>query len=313
VQHAYRGLIGREPMRAPDDYSDPLFKYQFQGFLAQANTFRAAADKFRANDYNFKGIIKELVKSPYFRAKNAVALSPEQQALLADVGMAQLLKPELLHRKIMAVLGVPWGGVNNPLLSFNPRDPSDTGLYQLFYGGQDSDQVTARVDEPNGVMAAVAERMAIQMSCFAAPDDFAKTAEDRKLFPFVKVDGVDNDPMDLEPTTPNGLDIPAAQQGIKQAIVQLHERILGEKLAINDPEVDATYQLFLETWNEGKQKLIDGELNDGLQGPCQATEEFYTGAPWPDDQQVTEDPGYSIRAWMAVLTYMLSDYQFLYE
>jgi hypothetical protein len=213
----------------------------------------------------------------------------------------------------MAVLGVPWGGVQSPLLSYNPRNPADTGLYQLFYGGHDSDQVTVRISEPNGVMAAVAERMAIQMSCFAAPNDFAKTDDNRSLFPYVKVDGVDNDPMELEPTTPNGLDIPAAQQGIKQAIVHLHERILGEKLAMDDPEVDATYQLFLETWNEGKQKLIDGELDDGLAGPCQATEEFYTGMAWPDDQQVTQDPGYSIRAWMAVLTYMLSDYQFLYE
>jgi hypothetical protein len=29
--------------------------------------------------------------------------------------------------------------------------------------------------------------------------------------------------------------------------------------------------------------------------------------------QITKDPNFTIRAWMAVTTYMLSDWRFLYE
>ena len=33
----------------------------------------------------------------------------------------------------------------------------------------------------------------------------------------------------------------------------------------------------------------------------------------PEELRVTEDPDYSVRAWMAVVTYLLSDYNFVYE
>jgi nucleoside-diphosphate-sugar epimerase len=44
--------------------------------------------------------------------------------------------------------------------------------------------------------------------------------------------------------------------GRKANIQHLHERILGEKLDIDDPEIDRTYQLFLETWKEGSASMV---------------------------------------------------------
>lgn len=315
VYNAYRGLIGRNPMVAPDDYADPLFQHKFRGFIAQANTFRHIGDNFRANNFNFKTILKDMVMTPYFRAKNAVALSPEQQALLADVGMARLLPPEMLHRKINAVLGIPWveQGIRSPNLNYDPRNPGQVGQYQLYYGGIDSDTTTDRVSEPNGVMAAVTDRMAIQMACRAVPDDFAQEAENRKLFPMVQLNGKQEDPMTLAPETPNGIAIPLAQQGVKEAIVHLHDRVLGEKLSVDDAEVEQTYQLFLETWNEGKQGITDMSLGEQLLQECAATAEFYSGMSYPAERQVTNDPNYVVRAWMAVLVYNLGQFEFIFE
>ena len=38
-----------------------------------------------------------------------------------------------------------------------------------------------------------------------------------------------------------------------------------------------------------------------------------TGEPYPEEQQVVDDPNYTVRAWMAVMAYLLSDYRFLHE
>lgn len=320
VQHVYTAFTGREPLIAPTDFTDPLHEYHFRSFLAQNITFDAIAKKFKASNYNFKTVVKEMIKSPYFRAKNAVVLSKELQAQLAEVGTAHLLTPEELHKKVVAVFGIPWAGQDEngtlfPRLVAPPSQPTNAGLYQMFYGGVDNDQVTSRIREPNGVMAAVAERMAIEVSCRAIPQDFARLPENRKLFKVLTIDGVEQDPINLEPETPSGLPIPAAEAAIKETIVQLHEHILGEHLAVNDEEVARTYALFLETWREGKEKLEEGFETSGIGSglTCAAVRDPWTGNEYPADQQVTEDDKYIIRAWMAVATYLISDQKFLYE
>ncbi len=318
VYNIYKGLTGQEALTAPGDFQDPLYAAKFHSFLAQANTFRAIADHFLApaSNQNVKQVIRELVMSPYFRAQNSIPLTSEQEASLAEVGMGHLLTPEQLHNKITAVMGMPWmENGNNPMLTTNPRDPSDLGRFQLFYGGQDADTVTTRITAPNGLMAAVAERMATQMSCRAVPQDVYRPADQRLLLKFVDVNGKQVDPVDLQPEDDNGISIQAAEAGIRQAIVNLHEHMLGEHLTPTHPEVERTYKLFLETWREGKQKMALSEqpLSPNLPGECQADQDPYTGVAYPDEDSITEDSDYTIRAWMAVVTYLLTDYQFLYE
>jgi hypothetical protein len=314
VYNAYLGLTGKEPLIAPEDFSDPLYDSQFRAFLAQANTFRGVAEKFKEADYNFKVVVRELVMSPYFRAMNSVKLSEQEAVALSDVGMGRLLTPKQLHKKVLAVLGIPWGSTNNPNLTHTPRDPAESGQYQLYYGGVDFSDVTTRITEPNGLMAAVAERMAIQMSCAAVPTDFSRLPADRKLFPTVEIEGTVYDPMELQPES-GGLEVPQAIQGIKETIRSLHKHILGENLPVTDEEVERTYQLFVETWREGSALVgqeVDGLPND-LPGQCQSTEEYFSGTALPEEQQVISDENYVVRSWMAVLTYLLSDYKFLYE
>lgn len=313
VYNLYRGLTGREPLVAPTDYADPLYDARFEAFLAQANVFHQIGEKFELANMNAKVIVKELVLSPYFRGVNAVTMDPNDLGKLEEVGLGRLLTPEILHNKINAIFGVPWAnGDLEPRLVHEPRDLSDTGTYQLFYGGVDFDTVSTRITDPNGLMAAVGERMAMEMSCFAVPTDLSRLPDERRLFKPIVIDGITYDPKDLVPES-GGLEVPLAVQGIKQTIANLHFSVLGEQVSPDHPEVERTYQLFLETWREGQEKLASDELSTDLPSACRVEREFFTDTPLPEEQRVIADEKYTIRAWMAVMTYLISDYKFLYE
>jgi hypothetical protein len=109
-------------------------------------------------------------------------------------------------------------------------------------------------------------------------------------------------------------DTPATNEAaIKQNIQYLHAQILGEDLALDDPEIAQTYQLFAETFAEGNQKLKDKTVNSYLQYNCTGRKNWITGEEIPDANRLKDDKNYVVRSWMAVVSYLLSDYRFLYE
>lgn len=312
----FKGLTGREPLLAPTDTADPEYSGKFASFYAQADTFRRISESFVASHYDLRLVIAKLVQSPYFRAVNSVALDATTKLKLKDVGRAQLLPPEQLHDKVTAVLGLPWGdNPEAPFLRGNYRSPANLGAFQLFYGGMDSNSVTTRSTAPNGVLASVAERMAIQMGCRSVPYDFTRETEKRLLFPLVQLNEKLIDPKGFEPETSDGLPIDLAQQGIRQTLVHLHERILGETLALDDPEIDRSFNLFVEAWRAGVKgmKATEKPISKELPGDCRATRDFYSRTEFTPERKLTTDETYVVRAWMAVVTYLLGDYKFLYE
>lgn len=312
----YKALTGRDPIIAPSDTSDPEYPGKFASFYAQADTFRRIGEAFVASKYDLRVVVAKLVESPYFRATNSVKLSDEARLRLADVGRAQLLPPEQLHDKIQAVLGIPWAdGNKNPYLRSQYRTPGNLGGFQLFYGGIDSNSVTNRSTAPNGVLASVAERMSIQMACRSVPYDFTRAEDERLLFPLVELDGKKVDPVSFEPETEAGLPIELAQEGIRRTLVHLHERILGESHREDDAEIERAFNLFVEAWRQGRDgmKATEKPISPDLPSDCRATRDYFSGATLPDQQQVTTDHNYVIRAWMAVTMYLLGDYKFLYE
>jgi hypothetical protein len=181
--------------------------------------------------------------------------------------------------------------------------------YRLLYGGIDSNDVVKRSTDPNGVMANISERMSIEMACMAVPRDFWKPADQRRLFKIIEPT--------FAPKDANGYDVGPAVDKIKAQIQQLHQYILGENLDIGDPEIERTYQLFVDTWSEGQQRMAlpDGDPNKAGTwiDHCAVETDWWNQTDLPDDQKLTDDPNYTIRAWMAVVTYLLSDYSFLYE
>ncbi len=223
--------------------------------------------RFVAANHNFKLLVKDIIASDYFLARNlAVGENPNAYA---DVGAGRLLTAEELDRKITDITGgnYQWRGPNS--------NSGLRGRHYLLYGGIDSDEVLTRTTEPTSLIDGIQERISNQVACQRVAADLYDN--NGTLFPFVD-----------ETDIPDG---GAGESAIRQNIQFLHRHILGEDLALNAAEIDSTYQLFLDV-------RAEGEAN--IQSPCR-------GGGGNTDTNRTVIP------WMAVVTYLLADYRFLYE
>ncbi len=284
----YRALTGQKPLAYPTDPKHPDYKQLLTAWELQDEAMRAISNEFIAANYDLKLIVREVILSPYFRGHNmGRAPTDIRKAELVAVGTGRLSTPELLSRKIQAIAGVRWGGTGTDLL---------LGDYKILYGGIDSFDVTQRLGDINQIMASVATRMALEVACTATAFDFTKPAEQRLLFPLV------------DKTTTPDLD----EDAIRNNIVYLHDRILGEVVGPNDPSVNASYKLFADTHAQGLQAIVDETESTSL-GSCQAIKDPTTNTDLPAELQIKTDDAYAIRAWQAVVIYLLSDYTFLYE
>jgi hypothetical protein len=202
------------------------------------------------------------------------------------------LTPEELDKRILATTGVQWG-----------TNLSDR--YRLLYGGIDSNGVSVRLTEPNGVIAAVGSRMANNVSCLAVAPDFVVPKEQRRLFPYVE--------KTYQPYTDDGFDVPMVQENIRLNIQHLFLRILGQDLTLDDPEIEIAYQLWLDLYEEGKGLVEDGTESQYLQYTCRSVWDPITREVLPSELNYYHDQYYTMRAWRGVLTYLLADYHFLVE
>jgi len=276
VEHVYYILMGRNVLAAPQDIDDPLFTARRRAYVAQRDMIASVAEAFTADDFNLKTAFKEMIRSEFYRADgvSTAERSPERLAELDDLGLMRLLGPEQLERKIVAVFGEPRG-----------RPKPDHTKTDILYGGIDSKQVTERAADPSGAMGAIQRMMAHEVSCKNVAYDFTTEPEKRVLFP------------EIEPeVTPRD---PANEKEIRTAIVHLHQRLLGLEQKPDDPDVDRTYRLF------------KGIVEDAHAGGGFETRDIYF-CRGRDDQRL-EDPEYTIRAWRAVVAYLLLQHEFLYE
>ena len=273
IEHAYRMLTGQDPLTLPTDATRADYDAAFRAYEVQHEYFKQLSDKFVESNYDFKTLIKEVVKSPYYRAWNARSVSPKRQSELAELGTARLLTPEMLHRKIIATTGTEWRVNDRPVLM-------STNEFKLLYGGIDSISITTRMKALNPLAASIARRMSNEVSCLATAQDFSRPQEERFMFPNVTLDD-----------TPN-----SNEAAIRENIKHLHWQLLGEKLEDGDPELERAYTLFRDVWQDGQ----NNDYGTGLPGMCQG-------------DNVGDDPNYTVRSWMAVVSYMLSSYKFLHE
>jgi len=211
------------------------------------------------------------------------------------VGAARLLTPEMLNRKIAAVTGYRWRK------AYDWQNQHDWLMedYTILYGGIDSESTITRLTAPNGIIGNVAARMANETACSITAYDFTKAKSDRKFFPMVDL---------TEVPESSGNTVDGSVTDIRKNIQHMHELLLDEKLELDDPEIDRTYQVFLDTWHELSQSG-----DHGLTGNCQGRWNPTDGSDLPMGVQITDDKNYTVRSWMAVTSYLLSDYKFLYE
>ena len=136
-------------------------------------------------------------------------------------------------------------------------------------------------------MGAIQRMMANEVACKNVALDFSKPPAERLLFP------------NIEPEVVPGGDDAATEGRIRAAIVHLHHHILGRRDSATDPEVDRTYRLFAGI-------VADAHAREGFE-----TNEIYSCTAERDVR--FPDPHYTVRAWRAVVTYLLRQHEFLYE
>lgn len=302
VRIVYRGLTGHDPLKAPAAGAPQA---ETEAYLAEAGHLDEITAKYVGANRNLKTLIKEIIVSPYWRAdglKN-VAFSAVHEV----TGATRLLTPEMLHRKIEALFGFQWRGPvdqyaanRNVFSAARLLDPRQ--YYQQIYGGIDSFTITERLTDPNGLMVIVQERMANEMACYGVPNDFLSTRTARRLFPHVDTSTV--------------LTSAQGQAAVRQNIQHLHRYLLGEELALTDAEIEHTYALFATVLQQGQSAMLGKSETSSLPTRCMRNNDINTGTSLNVaggvDGRLRSDSNYAIRAWMAVVAYLLADYRFIY-
>jgi hypothetical protein len=95
--------------------------------------------------------------------------------------------------------------------------------------------------------------------------------------------------------------------------VHLYKHVLDETVNPEDEEAFAAYELWLQTWRNGKARVLAATEPVDLPGACRAENDYFTREALPEEQRLRRDPEYTIRAWNAVLAYLLSDARFLHH
>jgi hypothetical protein len=273
VEHVYYILFGRKTLQSPDDIDDPHFASRRRAYLAQRKQIESTALEFADSGFNLKTAFRSLIASDFYRVDGlqAIAMNPDRAAELDDIGIVRLLSPEQLERKLKAIFGKEWGRLD--------------GETKILYGGIDSISITERNADPSGAMGAIQRILANDVACYHVARDFRREASERLLF------------STIEPSVVPGDDM--SNQRFRQTIVSLHQRLLGQDLVAEDPEVERTFQLFTG---------IVADAN--AQGRFEPRETYFCGGR---EEFRSEDPLYTIRAWRGIVTYLLRQHSFLYE
>lgn len=279
----YRAVMGRDAYALPENPEDTDYEFKIAAYSAEQQMLQDVAANFVAGSagngsHNLKDLLVDLTLSDHFRADSVDAITSSQNIELDRVGTGKLLTPEQLNRKLETTSGFSWN-----YGSFSALDE----VYLLTYGGIDSFGITERATDLTTLMSAVVITMANEVSCPITAQDFGRSQSQRKLFPFVELNSL--------PTN--------SESAIRSNIQHLHSTLLGEELGINDPEIDATYDLFAAVWNARKA------ANKGP-GVNSETEICITDNV---SNPVLSDSNQTLRSWAAIVNYMIRDYKFIHE
>ncbi|MDC0157550.1 DUF1592 domain-containing protein [Verrucomicrobia bacterium] len=274
TEHVWYLLTGRMALRPPKDIEDPFFSARRRAYKMQRLEIAEIAKRFAHANFNLKLVFKELAKSPFYRA----------DGLDAAIGQAE--RKTELHDLGVSRLLAPEQLERKIEAIFGSRWGKLKKEMEILYGGIDSKSVTERLGEPSGAMGAIQRIMANDLSCKHVVADFALAPEKRRLFPKVE--------KNMVPSV-----IPVTDLKIRKGIVHLHSHLLDRRVSVDDPEVERTFKLFASVVQEAKKrKGIDKRGT------------YHCGRI--DGKQV-DDPHYTLRAWRAVVTYLLRHQEFLYE
>ncbi|OUR88282.1 hypothetical protein A9Q81_24295 [Gammaproteobacteria bacterium 42_54_T18] len=94
---------------------------------------------------------------------------------------------------------------------------------------------------------------------------------------------------------------------IKNQLRELHTTFLGEELAIDSEELEASYQVFVTTWQKRWESDADFNVQASSEETCTALE----GMTFNDDDLI--DPQHMLATWSRMMLFFMTDYRFLHE
>ena len=97
---------------------------------------------------------------------------------------------------------------------------------------------------------------------------------------------------------------------IKNQIRSLHHKLLGDDLPIDDPEIEAVYELLLETWQDRKTHEYNNWAWYWQEEECLFPREILQ-EEW--DEGVGSDPQQMLYTWASVVYYYLTHFDYLHE
>ena len=322
VKFWWPAIMGSEVARPPAREGDADFEGRLLAATAQGAEVTRLADGFRRGfsgsryTYNLKDLLVEIAMSEWFRADAVTDTDPIRRVALHDAGARRLLTPEELARKTAAITGFQWERSADARPYENRWPSALTSDYRLLYGGIDSDGVSERGRDVTSVMAGVAKRHAVQVSCPVVLRELYLLPEtERRLFAGISPSVTD----------PNA---------IKRKLVELHDKLLGLQVGPDSPEVAAAYRLFVDAAARGRQAgkdwfewwrcdisgdhfflegILDGAWKEMADEDGNRWYDFdwKRVGPFMDDTDFS-DPHATAQAWVVVLTAMLMDYRYLY-
>ncbi len=189
VKFWWPSIFSSEPSIAPVDPDAANYNAHLIAYRAQEEFVTELADSFSnapSQNYRLKTLLATMASSEWFRASSINNISDEQSAQLsiADIGTEKLLTPEQLDSKLTSKTAYDWNTINA-----RSDEPTNvlTQLYNLYFGGIDSDGITVRARETTPLMTRVVASMAANVSCPIVSDEFSKQASQRALFKQVSV------------------------------------------------------------------------------------------------------------------------------
>jgi hypothetical protein len=274
TEHVYYVLTGRKVLLPPKDLDDPLYGAKRRAYAEQRRQVEAIAARFAAAGFNLKGVFKDWVASDFYRADGLAAAAADPRR-----------RAELDDLGVTRMLAPEQVERKVAAVFGRPWGRMDEQLARL-YGGIDSKEVTERAADPSGAMGAIQRILANDVSLRHTALDFSRPPSQRRLFPGIEPDVV--------PGTS-----PESDVLICRAIARLHHLVLGRDDAPGSPEVYRTFALFA-----------------GVVADAAARKDLEPQESWYGRQELlvpVPDPHYTVRAWRAVLTYLLRRPEFLYE
>jgi hypothetical protein len=102
----------------------------------------------------------------------------------------------------------------------------------------------------------------------------------------------------------------AGERALKEKLVELHYRFLGEQRLASDAEIEASYRLLVETWQARNARGI-GWYPDWENENCSLREEEWEWLNAIEENGL--DSNNMMGSWTSVLIYLMTDFRFLHE